>query len=564
MSSSSSKAEAVSFHEPEKTNDANPPPLNRSRSVKHKITHLAVQKSKLFNYSIAFFFALQVFYIILAAFCLSKPIPLGIRLGLSDAEIIGGYTVIFVVWQKVAIGTGQYIADEILEKEKPEESPHAESSPEAPYSEGSPTTEKARLAMEKQKIAPLVLGFIPWHVIHISRGKSSKTFKLAFLASASIFALSSLAPGMINAATMLLDVPTNIQIGRLFSHPADNETQEVFTAQSRANLILRLEMIEHSPFGFKLPPNMLAPVPKVELTSFNGTIEYDTDIIEFHHDCHWEAPQYFNVSSSIIVAAAGQQWAGATVGAGQIIIGSSIGSLSLVDFPTEERVGLVAFIFSGGNSSVLDRRFNPPAPYAVDLTSIPTTFTAEGAGLALDTNSVYAPLSSVLVCDPRPQISGGRVSVTNDGTLTVVSSGKTPIGNIPESAANLIFTNALQTATVQVETFATTNAVNNVVAKMFMANSTAVNWESAQGVVPLDLPSINQNMDTFMLSAAKAFIDGYRKNGTGLAVDFELDTVPAMGQQESLALSVSTPLFSATNAFVVIVTVLLIVLRRYI
>jgi len=227
-----------------------------------------------------------------------------------------------------------------------------------------------------------------------------------------------------------------------------------------------------------------------------------------------------------------------------------------------ERVGSSAFIFSGGNSSVLNRRFDPPVPYAVDLTSVPTTFTAEGAGLSLSSQSFYAPLSSVLICDPRTQITGGRISITNDGAVTIVSSGNTPIGNIPQSAANLIFTNAFGVATTSLETFALANAVNNVVSTLFMANSSTVDWNTAQGIHPLDLPSINQNMDSFMLSAAKAYIDGYRKNGTSLVVDFELDTVSGTSQEEKLALSTSTALFSSTNAFVVVVTVLLLILRR--
>ena len=81
-------------------------------------------------------------------------------------------------------------------------------------------------------------------------------------------------------------------------------------------------MIEHSPFGFNLESNMLTAVPRVDLASFNGTIEYNSDVVEFHHDCHWEAPQFFNTSGDgVIVSAADQQWFGATVGTGPIILG---------------------------------------------------------------------------------------------------------------------------------------------------------------------------------------------------------------------------------------------------
>jgi hypothetical protein len=227
-----------------------------------------------------------------------------------------------------------------------------------------------------------------------------------------------------------------------------------------------------------------------------------------------------------------------------------------------ESVGSSAYIFSGGNSSVLDRRFNPPVPFAVDLGSLPTTFTAAGAGLNLVSNSLYAPLSSVLICDPRPQITGGRIRLTNDGTLTVVTSGNTPIGNIPQSAANLIFTSAFQVALVQAEALEMGNAVNNIASAMFMANASTVDWNTAHNIRPLDLPSINDNIDTFMLTAAKAFIDGYRKNGTSLVVNFALDTVPAMEEREGLALSTSLRLFVSTTVFVVIVAVLLLLLRR--
>jgi hypothetical protein len=228
-----------------------------------------------------------------------------------------------------------------------------------------------------------------------------------------------------------------------------------------------------------------------------------------------------------------------------------------------ERVGSSAFIFSGGNSSVLDRQFNPPVPYAVDLTSLPTTLTAEGAGLDLASKSLYAPLSSVLVCDPRPQITGGRISITSGGAQSILSSGKAPIGNIPQSAANLIFTNALGIALVQIETLSTANFVNLPASMMFMANSSSVDWNNAQGVRPLDLPSINQNMDSSMLSAAKAYIDGYRKNDTTLVVEFELDPVSALERQEIFALRTSKPQFIVTVVFVTIAIVLLFILCRF-
>ncbi|KAF7778445.1 hypothetical protein Agabi119p4_2790 [Agaricus bisporus var. burnettii] len=491
------------------------------------------------------FIILEAGYIILAAVCLAKPVPLSIHLNLTDAEVKGGFTVVFVVWQSIAILMGAYFAADAFSREWSFQLAHI-----------APGTADRNSLGAIDRVSTMTSGFID-RTSHLLFNKPSGTFKLAFLASISFVALSSLAPGTINAATTLIDSPITLPIGRLLSHVTDDEFQEVLTAQGRANLILRLEMIEHSPFGFNLEPNMLTAVPRVDLASFNGTIEYNSDVVEFHHDCHWEAPQFFNSSEGgVIVSAADQQWFGATVGTGPINLGSSVGPLSLTTFPIMEAVGTSAFIFSGGNTSIPIPQSNPPTPFAIDLGSLPTTFSASGAGLNINSNSLYAPLSSVLICDARPEISGGRIRITNDGTLKVIASGQTPIGNIPRSAANLIFTNAFQVALLETEALATRNVVNNVASIMFMANSSTVDWNTARNIRPLDLPSINQNMDTFMLSAAKAYIDGYTKNGTSLVVDFDLDNVSAMGQQQTYALSTSKGLFIATVALIGIATLL--------
>ncbi|EKM82345.1 hypothetical protein AGABI1DRAFT_104370 [Agaricus bisporus var. burnettii JB137-S8] len=515
---------------------------NSAASIKsHHDQHLihAKHKKRLFRISLFTFILLEVGYIVLAAVCLARPVPLRIPLDLSDSEVKGGFTVVVVVWQTLAIVSGAYMANDVYEEEPGATKPN----------------HHTRLTVTA------VVDFIDHRVTHLIRGRATKTFILAFLASISFFALNSLAPGAISAATTLIDSPITLPIGRLLSHATADDTQEVFTAQGRANLILRLEMIEHSPFGFNLESNMLTAVPRVDLASFNGTIEYNSDVVEFHHDCHWEAPQFFNTSGDgVIVSAADQQWFGATVGTGPINLGSSVGPLSLTTFPIMEAVGTSAFIFSGGNTSIPITQSNPPTPFAIDLGSLPTTFSASGAGVDIKSNSLYAPLSSVLICDASPEISGGRIRITNDGTLKVIASGQTPIGNIPRSAANLIFTNAFQVALLETETLAKVNAVNNVASIMFMANSSTVDWNTARNIRPLDLPSINKNMDTFMLSAAKAYIDGYRKNGTSVIVEFDSETVSAMGQKEELALSTSEGIFISTIVVFAIVTVLLLLL----
>ena len=49
---------------------------------------------------------------------------------------------------------------------------------------------------------------------------------------------------------------------------------------------------------------MSVPPPR---DKFNETLEYNTDIVEFHHNCRWEAPYIVNVSG-LSISAAGQIW----------------------------------------------------------------------------------------------------------------------------------------------------------------------------------------------------------------------------------------------------------------
>jgi len=186
----------------------------------------------------------------------------------------------------------------------------------------------------------------------------------------------------------------------------------------------------------------------------------------------------------------------------------------------------------------------------------------QGVGIVDDLGlGLVGPLASVLLCDARPQISGGRVRLGNDGTVNVTSSGQRPDGSFPSIATNLIFSNAFQDAFFELEFLQVVNLVNNVAADMFMTN-TSVDWESARDIAPLDIPSINKNVDDFMSSAAKAFIDGYRKVGTNANATFDSVSVPGMMEEQRLALTTSQDLFIVTVALDVIITALLCTLVR--
>lgn len=236
------------------------------------------------------FVLIEAGFIALAAVCLAKPVPLNIRLKLSDSEVKGGFTVIFILWQSLAIIAGGYILADAFSREW--------------------SVQLAQLVPgTTDRVSTVTSGFLD-RILYFFTKRASGTFKLAFLASLSFMALTQLAPGTISAATTLIDVPLMVKVGNLISQVADADVfQEFIAAAARANLIVRLEQIEHSPFGLKLPPNRLIALPAVDLGELNnGTLEYDSDVVEFHYDCHWEAPTFVNGSAGPLVIASGQVW----------------------------------------------------------------------------------------------------------------------------------------------------------------------------------------------------------------------------------------------------------------
>jgi len=222
-----------------------------------------------------------------------------------------------------------------------------------------------------------------------------------------------------------------------------------------------------------------------------------------------------------------------------------------------------AYLFIGGNSSFHNSTTPPTAQFAINLDNLPATFVAQGVGVTEGSDiRLIGPLASVLLCDARPQISGGRVRLETDGTVNVISSGKPSNGSFPVTAANLIFSNAFQDVLVELEFFELLNLVNNVAADMFM-NNPSTDWNNAQNISPLDILLINGNVDNFMSSAAKAFIDGYRKVGTNTDPIFDLTSVLGLREEQRLALTTSKGLFIATIVVDVIAVALLYALCHY-
>jgi len=236
-----------------------------------------------FRIRLFLFCLIEVGFIILASVCLAR--PLFLTLGFSESKIKGGFTVIFVVWHSLAVFAGGNIPIDAFSREWSVQSQHM-----------VPGT--------TDRVSTINSGWLE-RISHCISKHASSTFRLAFLASLSLMALAPLAPGTISVSTTPIFVPTTVQVARQVSQIDNSNIQQFLTTTTRANLIVRLEKIERTPFGFKLPANTLMSLPSASSES-NRTLEYNTDIVEFHHNCRWEAPSINE--TDLLISAAGKIW----------------------------------------------------------------------------------------------------------------------------------------------------------------------------------------------------------------------------------------------------------------
>ena len=228
--------------------------------------------------------------------------------------------------------------------------------------------------------------------------------------------------------------------------------------------------------------------------------------------------------------------------------------------------GLSAYLFLGSNNTLHeDRRVSE-----IDLSGIPATHNSSGYRLQTSDTSGAAsasyapPLASVLVCDPRMNISSVTVVRETNRSLYVISanSARPRVGNIPEDTASAIFSLALLSATTPSPPFINPNfLINFLAASLFMtdptvSSDTAPDGSSPLTTHPLPLPVINANLDAFVLSASKAYSYGYmREYGT----DAGLETIAVNGtvQVQRLALVASVSHIIITMVWVSVATFLL-------
>ncbi|KDQ51189.1 hypothetical protein JAAARDRAFT_50925 [Jaapia argillacea MUCL 33604] len=320
----------------------------------------------------------------------------------------------------------------------------------------------------------------------------------------------------------------------------------------RAWLITRLEQVEKSRYGYENPKGWIVGWPPLGLPSNgSGAIEYPSDVVQYEFACQWEVPTLAELFGAAPIY---------TVNNINWTVGDELGSISNLPATTHGTIlplaqtdfqansSLSAYIIQGGNQSLMVHG----SYYFLDLTGIPSAYNL--------TNST-TPLTTILLCDPKPSVSGGPVRLDVDNTLTVAQSGlPSTVGNIPISAANVILSSGLLGPVSEQEPQNTAKMIINYICELLFLVDPSFNLTNyPMGVPPLDIESINNNMDIFFGSASKAYTDGYDSTGSAIPT-FTTVSVEAEQEEPRLAFASSKPLFIVYASFMGVATILALLL----
>lgn len=109
--------------------------------------------------------------------------------------------------------------------------------------------------------------------------KSSITFKITLLASASALVLHEFGPNAIVIDNII--EKQQITAGGL-----------LLGTSEMAHAILKVEQVLGLNLGYQTQPNWIIPKPAYNASQSGGSIHYNSDIVRFDHSCQWHAPVF--------------------------------------------------------------------------------------------------------------------------------------------------------------------------------------------------------------------------------------------------------------------------------
>lgn len=476
---------------------------------------------------ISLFIFLELGFIIISAISLAKPIVIGLPPRLDEAK--GAFTVLFIIWQTIAVLPLQHIVLCTFSHEW--------------FLRWTQPQSPLRHPDHVDQISTLTSGASS-RFRYLVRGESSHGFKLALATSVALLGLVKLGPGAVGVATVRRTRQVPVIMGKLTLTSQAPEDSKSLILQ-RAQTIAGLEQFGSSSYRFDVQSNYIVGWTLDDHRDYGAQLTYPSDLVQFGHTCRWEAPALSEANSTL--SGGGVEW---TLGrqSTQGFVDGGLTPPTIFPFiftnlllgifpavPTSD-TPLSAYLFYGSNSTF---RSTNSSRYAFDIGNVPSLVNptrVPNPQLPIELN---APLLSLLICDPHLRITGGQVQVLQNGSLSIESKGHSPIGNIPQSAANFLFSQGLIAATqlVDMTTQHLPLFANQFSSRIFLQLDST---NPTPTYMPLDLNSIARNINIFLLSASKAFSDGYSPTAGGSSTNaFASMSVIGTFQEEVIALTAS-------------------------
>ncbi|KAF8987192.1 hypothetical protein BDQ17DRAFT_1335192 [Cyathus striatus] len=511
-------------------------------------------------------------YLALGAHCLSSPIPLRLPPFLED-QAKGIFTVLMIGWQTLCILLIGPIVTNIFSSEW-----HFQLRRTSSIIPG-----------QTDRVSILTSDLFD-QIRHFFSSSASRTFRIALSLSLALLALKGTAPAAMGVSTVPLQFEIDVPIADLSVGSSDVEENQYFQfsrqlVTRRAAIIAHMEQLENTLYKYKSPPNIIVPVPiKTEDDSnaghwSGGPVTYRSDFGKFNFTCEWVAP----VGAEDLIYLVGKRWEAyqgnsvvyQNLTTGEIMLLSLYlcdGSVQIAGifplypitytgtpvFKSTLETTTSIYLFAGRNSTVgPDNIFE-----GFNLDNIPTSQTDQIFN-STDPLPTAAPLISLLVCDPHFELSTGDVTLHPDGSLEVSNTTGAPLGNMQQNVTNFMFSIGMIDVVTYSESSLSVLAwfMNDIAATIFTSNP-SFDPTKPPYITTLPLDQIEKNINTYFVSASKAFTDGYRfhsfADGESIVPIAYYNNITVKGTIElpSTAVVTSHIVYYLTSVLVILVTIL--------
>lgn len=220
--------------------------------------------------------------------------------------------------------------------------------------------------------------------------------------------------------------------------------------------------------------------------------------------------------------------------------------------------GSSAWLFIGTNTTLRD------LTVALDLGSVPSsaiTYNNTEFGWRIPAEQYGSPrLASILLCKPKFTVVTTSVTFNRSTNSLSISSNDTlkSIGNISPEFAAFILTDCIRLATWTRDSIAAMTEmmwVNQVAEQLFLTRPVITNGTEPTGTLYTirDTKDISASMGAYVTSAAKAYSDGSRSDGSNPDEGLQTITVSAVVHVQKLALVGSKALTAIAGVLALVI-----------